>query len=614
MAITPQNYADPVVTINTSLGSIYVELYQSNAPITVNNFLTYAYSNFYSNTIFHRVVSGFVDQGGGYTAQLQQKATLAPIVLESQNGLSNLRGTIAMARTSDPNSATSQFYFNAVNNTFLDYASASSPGYAVFGNVIQGLNVVDLINAVPVNSSSIPLTPVVIQSVTTAMYYQGNRSDYTISMAGGQLAVSAKSASSGSSLLPSASQLSKIEILQFADQAVNPAADTVSAVITSFQGGSLTAPSDIFDSAANVQTNLDSLQTLAAGGKLISIGLTDSGTPSLTVTASQFTNDSTVLADLTGSYRLVVTGVLAANTPTLAANSQISALAVSDSASHVSGNLDQLQTLASAGKLASVTLTDSGIPNLSMSSTQAVNDASALHDVVGYFSVTQTASGNNLTLAGVSNALGNTVAFNGTASQFTITPAGDGVGFSVATAGSTNHLSGFQAVQFNDVTLIMAQTPGTTSVTSGNITELYGAVFGRLPDVAGLAYYQNKLAAIPTLPLTIFAQWFLASSEYTTNSTHNYTQNTAGDTQFITDAYNNLLHRPPENGAAAWYEANVIAPFLVGLTPGTAAYTSAETLAHAYVITDFSASAEFLADVTVTAQNPASAQHWLMLI
>ncbi len=284
MAVTPQNYADPVVTITTSLGNISVELFPSKAPITVDNFLTYAYGGFYNNTIFHRVVYGFVDQGGGYTTQLQLKATLPPITLESQNGLSNLRGTIAMARTTDPNSATSQFYFNTVDNPFLDYVNASSPGYAVFGDVIQGLDVMDQISLVPVTSYSLPLTSVVILSVTTTMFYPGSRADYTISMSAGQLSVTAKAAPLGGG---NAQALGKIEVLQFADATVTMAAETVSSTITRFQAGTLPSPTDIFDSSTNVLNNLNTLQTLAATGKLISICLTDSGAPTLSLTSSK---------------------------------------------------------------------------------------------------------------------------------------------------------------------------------------------------------------------------------------------------------------------------------------------------------------------------------------
>jgi len=137
----------PQVGILTSLGSIVIELDPAAAPITVNNFLSYANSGFYSNTLFHRVMSGFVIQGGGYTTGMVKKESQKdPIVLESNNGLSNLRGTVAMARTNVPDSATSEFFINHVDNLFLNY-STTSAGYAVFGKVVQGMDVVDAIAA-----------------------------------------------------------------------------------------------------------------------------------------------------------------------------------------------------------------------------------------------------------------------------------------------------------------------------------------------------------------------------------------------------------------------------------------------------------------------------------
>jgi hypothetical protein len=262
----------------------------------------------------------------------------------------------------------------------------------------------------------------------------------------------------------------------------------------------------------------------------------------------------------------------------------------------------------------SITATDAGIPTLSITAAQAAAGAGALADISGTFSVTQTATGSNLTIVGVPNALGNMVTFTGTASQYSITPTGDGVHFTVATTGSSDQLSNVQALQFSDYTLIVAQAPGASTVTGGNITELYSAVFGRVPDLAGLSYYEDELKANPLLQLTLFAQDFLASPEYADNPAHTYAQATIGDTRFITDTYNNLLHRAPEAEAIPYYLNTVIAPFLKGLTPATAAYASAETLAHAYVVADFSASQEYLTDVQVTAQNPASAQHFLVLV
>jgi cyclophilin family peptidyl-prolyl cis-trans isomerase len=136
----------PQVMLFTSAGNITVDLNPSVAPITVANFIDYVSSGYYRSTLFHRVIPGFMIQGGGYTTGLVKKAgQFAPIVLESNKGLSNSRGTISMARTSVANSATSEFFINLVDNTFLDYKNEGSPGYAVFGNVVQGLDVVDAI-------------------------------------------------------------------------------------------------------------------------------------------------------------------------------------------------------------------------------------------------------------------------------------------------------------------------------------------------------------------------------------------------------------------------------------------------------------------------------------
>jgi cyclophilin family peptidyl-prolyl cis-trans isomerase len=138
----------PQVTLVTSKGTMTLELDPTKAPISTNNFLSYVASGFYKDTLFHRVISGFVVQGGGYTTgMVKRTATAGPIELESNKGLSNLRGTLAMARTNVPNSATSEFFVNLVDNLALDYKNAASPGYAVFGTVVQGMEVVDAIAA-----------------------------------------------------------------------------------------------------------------------------------------------------------------------------------------------------------------------------------------------------------------------------------------------------------------------------------------------------------------------------------------------------------------------------------------------------------------------------------
>jgi cyclophilin family peptidyl-prolyl cis-trans isomerase len=161
--------ASPVyVSMTTSKGVIYLELNAAKAPISTENFVSYTKEGFYNGTIFHRVIKTFMIQGGGFTADMKQKATKAPISNEWQNGLPNSRGAISMARTNEPNSATSQFFINTVDNKMLDQPRGGA-AYAVFGKVIKGMDVVDAIAAVPTGPSSgmgdVPKTVVTIEKM-----------------------------------------------------------------------------------------------------------------------------------------------------------------------------------------------------------------------------------------------------------------------------------------------------------------------------------------------------------------------------------------------------------------------------------------------------------------
>ncbi|HEY4068057.1 MAG TPA: peptidylprolyl isomerase [Burkholderiaceae bacterium] len=159
------------VKLATSAGDIVVELDAAKAPKSVENFVGYVKSGQYDGTIFHRVIAGFMIQGGGMTPDLKEKPTRAPIPLEARNGLSNVRGSIAMARTNDPNSATAQFFINVKDNAMLDAAnSRDGNGYAVFGKVVSGMDVVDKIRNTPTGSKGmfddVPLTPITINKAT----------------------------------------------------------------------------------------------------------------------------------------------------------------------------------------------------------------------------------------------------------------------------------------------------------------------------------------------------------------------------------------------------------------------------------------------------------------
>ena len=169
LAASPLASAAPSVEMQTSLGKITLELDAAKAPKTVENFLNYARGGHYDGTIFHRVIDGFMIQGGGFGRDMSEKPTKAPIANEAKNGLKNLRGSIAMARRGDPHSATAQFFINHRDNASLDYPSPDGWGYAVFGKVTKGMEVVDKIAKVKTGNrgihQNVPAEPVVIESV-----------------------------------------------------------------------------------------------------------------------------------------------------------------------------------------------------------------------------------------------------------------------------------------------------------------------------------------------------------------------------------------------------------------------------------------------------------------
>ena len=172
---TPEN---PEVLIVTSLGKIKIKLNSEKAPISTENFIKYVQKKHYDGTTFHRVIPTFMIQGGGHLPDLKEKSTLSPIKNEAMNGLSNLRGTVAMARTNEVDSATAQFFVNVVDNQRLDYKDAAHYGYAVFGEVVEGMDVVDKIRDVKTTSKvemqDVPETPVVIKSARLVMPVKAN--------------------------------------------------------------------------------------------------------------------------------------------------------------------------------------------------------------------------------------------------------------------------------------------------------------------------------------------------------------------------------------------------------------------------------------------------------
>lgn len=170
LLLQPVLAAPPQVLVKTTAGDFTLTLNAEKAPVTVKNFLQYVVDKHYDGTVFHRVIDGFMVQGGGFTPAMQEKATRAPIVLEASNGLKNTRGTIAMARTQDPNSATAQFFINVVDNPNLNAPAPDGYGYAVFGAVTQGMETIDKIRKTPTGFKNgyrdVPVQPITIQSIT----------------------------------------------------------------------------------------------------------------------------------------------------------------------------------------------------------------------------------------------------------------------------------------------------------------------------------------------------------------------------------------------------------------------------------------------------------------
>lgn len=323
-------------------------------------------------------------------------------------------------------------------------------------------------------------------------------------------------------------------------------------------------------------------------------GISDSGQ---IVGAGSFDGVHTSYELTLGSPGSVQIGVAALTASLLDPKAVIFAVPVLDSAADVTVKLESLETLAQAGKLASIAFTDSGAPTVTISTAQMGSDEAALAKFSGNYAVASPG--------------GDIFGFSGAAGQYNLTVLGDGGGLMVSGNALLAEVKGTAELRFSDQTEWVAQTPAAGSVTSGNIVELYGAVFGRRPDIGGLAFYQDYLQNHPATPFLQVAEWFLSSSEY--SAAHSYAPTPAGDILFIQDAFQTLLHRTPSVGEIDFYLTNVMNKALANLTPGTQGYASADFQAHAQMLVYFSASPEFLADVQVTAQNPASAQHWLVL-
>ncbi len=378
----------------------------------------------------------------------------------------------------------------------------------------------------------------------------------------------------------------------------------------------LSSVSTVTVGAAALPDLLNQLDPLAAQGSLTSITLTDAGTPTLALTGQEL-YDTHALAKIAGQYDLTVSGASAGQVQAALSLANLTSLSVADYAGNIGYYLGDLLDAVAAHKLTGLTLLDGGVPTITLYGTEITSASEVLDLINGNFTVTEMGliSGQpTVGIAGHGTIID--LGYQFESNEYSVTPMGDGLSFTLTDNfwKTSSVVSDVSALEISGQIDIVAAKPGNGPVTTGNVTELYGAVFGREPDVGGLAFYQNYLKANPGTPLLQFAEWFLSSAEYTSNSAHDYAQTTAGDAQFITDSYQNLLHRTPSAAEIAYYQANVMAPALAGLTAGTQAYANAQMQAHAQTLVYFSASPEFLSDVQITSQHPADAQHWLYLI
>jgi len=272
----------------------------------------------------------------------------------------------------------------------------------------------------------------------------------------------------------------------------------------------------------------------------------------------------------------------------------------------LSGTAADLQThydaLAGIGVYGTfVTVTDSNFPTVSVSAADYAKNMTLNFGLSGDFVLAVDASQSSGVNINGAQQVATVVVYSGPSANYSLSTWAE-TALQISDTGvghGRDLLFGVTAVQFADGIDFVVQAPSSTGTTSGNVAELYAAVLARTPDVPGLSYYEREIQGGHPPSILQLAENFLASPEYANNPAHAYQQNAAGDAQFITDTYQNLLHRAPESGAVPYYQALI------------AQYTAGSALGHAQMLVDFSASAEFLNDVQITSQHPADAQHWL---
>lgn len=371
-----------------------------------------------------------------------------------------------------------------------------------------------------------------------------------------------------------------------------------------FAGSSLVSSVSVTDSAANVATYLNNLEALFTAGTLSGISLTDSGTPVLQISAQQLQKDAGALSAISSAYNLTVTGVSVASAASILTGGHVLSVAISDSAANIGADLDGLQGLTVAGKVSSITPTDSGTPTLSIADNQLSKDVTALAHISGTFLISANAGTANLTTGGLAGHA-TVLEFTGASTQYSLTPAGDGINFTVGSATGTDHLHAITQLAFADKT----DTVAANSSLNEYVALLYQAALGRTPDPAGLQSWENIANALPSATQAMgvyalsdqsggysgslsIAGGFTQSAEFVAK------YGSLSNTQFVTQLYANVLDRAPDSG---------------GLNSWLAELTSGQTREH--VLIGFAESAEAISNAQngFTGQSGAHAA-WLFLI
>lgn len=512
---------NPQVTLQTSLGTMVLELNPEQAPITVANMLAYVNSGFYNNTLIHRVIPGFMVQGGGFNTGLSYKdPTYSAIALESNNGLSNLRGTIAMARSSDADSATTQFFVNQVDNTYLDYSNPASPGYAVFGRVVSGLAVIDSMANVPTTTRSthanVPVTDVTITAFGQTLAGSSTANAATLAVVG--LEAGARwsySLNSGASWTTGSGDHLTVPVGSYAASAIQ--------VRQTDAAGNISASTGKFTSALVVDTTAPTVNSFSPLDEATGI----------TIGSNIVVTFSEAIANGTGSIILKTAAGATVATYDAASSSN---LTISGSTLTINPTSDLVYSTGYKVEFAAGTIKD--LAGNSYAGTTSYN-----------FTTTTTSAG--LTLTGTSandffrGGTGNdtidggdgvdTTLFAGNRANYQLTHTVAGWTVSSAASG-TDILQNVERLQFDDKTVAL-----DINGIAGQAYRVYQAAFDRTPDNSGLKFWISTMDNGASLDSV--AAGFINSAEFQALYGANPTNQ-----QFVSKLYSNVLHRTPDQG------------------------------------------------------------------